>query len=177
VRKALIWLFDAAGALAAFFIFAIFAVMIGGSVMRELGFRTGGSDDLVSWMCAAAAFLGMAHTFRHGDFVRVELGIGKLKPRARHVVEFVTLLVGVVFVAYLSYSAWRYIYEGWQFNEMANGLIPIALWIPQLSFGLGVILLLLALLDQMWLVLRGSRPDYVVATEERHAKGDFSAEV
>jgi TRAP-type C4-dicarboxylate transport system permease small subunit len=177
VRRALRWLFDAAGVLAAFFIFAIFAVMIGGSVMRELGMRTGGSDDLVSWMCAAAAFLGLAHTFRHGDFVRVELLISQASPVKRRVVEVLTLLVATVFVGYLTYWAWRYIYEGWQFNEMSNGLLVVAMWIPQLSFGIGATLLLLAIVDQLVQVLGGERPDYVTAVEERHSKGDFSSEV
>jgi len=51
------------------------------------------------------------------------------------------------------------------------------MWIPQLSFALGSILLLVAVLDELVIVLRGNRPSYVVAVEERHAKGDFSADV
>ena len=84
MRRFLDGLYDAAGFLAAFFIFAVFAVMIGATVMRELGFKTGGNDDIVSWMSAAAAFLAMAHTFKRGDFVRVVLLLERLGPRARH---------------------------------------------------------------------------------------------
>ena len=35
--------------------------------------RTGAVNDIVSWLCAAAAFFAMAHAFKHGDFVRVTL--------------------------------------------------------------------------------------------------------
>ena len=40
MRRTLDLIYDAAGYLAAFFVFAIFAVMIGSTVMRELGLRT-----------------------------------------------------------------------------------------------------------------------------------------
>jgi hypothetical protein len=35
----------------------------------------------------------------------------------------------------------------------------------------------LAVLDELWIVLLGGKPTYQVAVEERHAKGDFSADV
>ena len=60
---------------------------------------------------------------------------------------------------------------------MAQGLLPIPIWIPQSSFALGSLLLLVAMVDELVIVLRGGRPTYVVAVEERHAHGDFSAEV
>jgi hypothetical protein len=41
-RRFIDWVFDAAAWLAAAFVFAIFAVMIGGSAMRMLGLPTGG---------------------------------------------------------------------------------------------------------------------------------------
>jgi len=97
MRAALDRIYDAAGYLAAFFVFAIFAVMIGGTALRELGLRSGGSDDIVAWFCAAAAFLAMAHTFRRGDFVRVMLGLERLGPVARRRMELLCLLVMVAF--------------------------------------------------------------------------------
>ena len=51
------------------------------------------------------------------------------------------------------------------------------LWIPQLSFAVGSVLLWVALLDEWLLVWRGAEPTYVREVKERHARGDFSAEV
>ena len=177
MRRALDLIYDAAGYLAAFFVFAIFAVMIGQTVMRELGMRTGGTDDIVAWFCAASAFLAMAHTFRWGDFVRVTLLLDNLGSRARHVFEVCSLAVAAVFVGYLGFSTCRFVYESWQFNDMANGLIAIPMWIPQMSFVVGALLLFVAVVDELVLVLRGHRPTYVSAMEERHARGDFSEDV
>jgi TRAP-type C4-dicarboxylate transport system permease small subunit len=177
VRRVLDCLYDAAGYLAAFFIFAIFAVMIGASVMRELGLATGGSDDIVSWMCAAAAFFGMAHTFKRGDFVRVTLLLESLGPRTRHAFEIGSLAIATAFCGFLFWAALRFVYDSWDFGDTANGLIVIKLWIPQSSFVLGAALLVVAVVDELVIVLRGRKPSYVVAVEERHAKGDFTEDI
>ena len=177
MRRALDLLYDAAGYLAAFFIFAIFAVMIGSSVLREFGFKTGGTDDVVSWMCAAAAFLAMAHTFRRGDFVRVVLLLERLGPAKRRALEIACLAIAAVFLGALAWAAGRFVYDSWDFNDMPSGLIALPLWIPQSSFVLGALLLFLAALDELVTVLRGHKPAYVLAVEERHARGDFTEDI
>jgi TRAP-type C4-dicarboxylate transport system permease small subunit len=177
MRRALDKLYYAAGAIGACFILLVGVLMIGQSVLREFGVRTGAVNDLVSWCCAAGSFFAMAHAFKHGDFVRVTLLLDKVPPGVRRVLELMSLTIGTVAVAYLSWWACRFTYESWAFNELAQGLLPIPIWIPQSSFALGSILLLVAIVDELFLVLRGHRPTYVTAVEERHAKGDFSSEV
>ena len=131
MRRALDSIYDAAGYLAAFFIFAIFAVMVATSVLREFGFKTGGTDDVVSWMCAAAAFLAMAHTFRRGDYVRVVLLLERLGPAKRRAFEIASLAIATVFLATLAWAAARFVYDSWLFKDMPSGLIALPLWIPQ----------------------------------------------
>lgn len=176
-RRLLDALYDGAAYLAGGFVFAIFAIMVGASVMRELGMRTGGTDDLVAWFCAAAGFLAMAHTFRRGDFVRVALLVERLGERRARQVEIVALSIGTMFTAFLAWAAALFVHESWDFGDMANGLIAIPMWIPQSSFVLGTLLLLAALVEELLAVVRGRRPSYVVAMEERHARGDFTEDV
>ena len=177
IRRTLDTLYDAAGWLAAAFVLALFVVMIGASAMRLLGMRTGGSDDIVAWFCAAAGFLAMAHTFRRGDFVRVTLLLERFDPPRRRAFEILSLVVAGLFVAYLAWAAIQFVYESWDFNDMANGMIAIPLWIPQSSFVLGAVLFLLAVIDELATILRGGRPAYEIAIEERHSRGDFSEDV
>ena len=177
MRRTLDFLYDAAAFLAAAVVLAIFVVMIGGSAMRMAGLKTGGSDDIVAWCCAAAGFLAMAHTFRRGDFVRVTLVLDRLAPARRRVFEIVCLAIATLFVAFLAYAAIAFVYESWDFNDMANGLIAIPLWIPQSSFAIGALLLFVAVLDELVTVLRGGRPAYEIATEERHARGDYTEDI
>lgn len=177
MRRFLDRLYLAAGGLAASFIALIALLMVGQSVLREFGVRTGAVNDVVAWFCAAAAFFGMAHAFKHGDFVRVTLLLEKLPPPQRRVLEITSLLIGTVSVAYLAWWANKFTYDSYLFNEMAQGLLPIPIWIPQSSFALGSLLLFVAVVDELIIVLRGGKPTYVVAVEERHAKGDFSSDV
>lgn len=177
MRRFLDALYLGAAGLAALFVLAICVLMIAQSIGRELGWRMGAINDIVAWCCAAAAFLAMAHAFKHGDFVRVTLGLEKAAPPLRRTLELFTLAVGSAATAYLAWWANRFTYESWEFNDLAQGLLPLPLWIPQLSFAIGSILLFIAVLDEFVIVLRGGRPTYVTAVEERHAQGDFSADL
>lgn len=177
IRKFLDRLYLAAAGVAALCVLAICVLMIGQSILREFGVRTGATNDVVAWLCAAAAFLAMAHAFKQGDFVRVTLLLERMSPGVRRVFETASLAIACFAIGYLAWWATRFAYESWQFNDMANGLLAIPMWIPQTTFVVGAWLFFIAALDEMVRVLRGHRPSYVVAVEERHAHGDFSADL
>jgi len=144
---------------------------------RTGGVLVRGADDIVSWLCAAAAFLALGHTFRHGELVRVGLWLERLGPRARRVMEIWALTVTALFIAYMLWSVSRFIYESWQFNEVAQGLIKVPIWIPQTSFLVGVVIFFIAVVDELVTVLRHQKPAYQLADEARRAAGDFSETV
>lgn len=177
MRRWLDRLYNTAAALGALCVLLIAVLMVAQSVLRELGQRTGAVNDIVSWLCAAAAFFAMAHAFKHGDFVRVTLLLEKLSDRARHGVELACLVVGTVATGYLAWAAVRFTYESWEFNDIAQGLLPLPLWIPQVSFAIGACLLFVAVVDELVIVLRGGVPTFVRLVEERHAQGDFSSDI
>ena len=177
MRRLLDFLYDAAGALGAFCVFLIFLLMIGAGLGRQFNWEVSGVNDIVAWLCAAAAFLAMAHAFRHGDFVRVTLLLDALPRRWRRVFDTACLAVGLVAVGYLTWWATAFTWESYEFAEIATGLVAIPIWIPQSSFVVGCWLLLLAMADELLTVLRGGTPSYQRAVEERHARGDFSSDI
>lgn len=177
MRRFLDRLYLAAGAIGALFVLAIAVLMIAQSVLRRFDVATGAVNDIVAWCCAAASFFAMAHAFKHGDFVRVTLLLDRLGERTRRRVEIACLAIGTVAVGYLAFWANRFTYDSWAFGEVAQGLLPLPIWIPQASFALGSILLWIAVVDELVIVLRGGKPSYVAAVEERHARGDFSSDV
>ena len=144
---------------------------------RTGGVLVRGADDIVSWLCAAAAFLALGHTFRHGELVRVGLWLHQLKPRARWIAELVALGITAAFVAYMLWAVSGFIYESWKFKEVAQGLIKVPIWIPQLCFVVGVVIFFVAVLDELVRVLRKQKPTYQLAEEARAAAGDFSETV
>ena len=72
------------GYLAGAFMVAIFVLMMLLSAGRPIGLNIPAADDFVSWCMAAMAFLGLAHTFRIGEMIRVGLLIDTLPDRSRH---------------------------------------------------------------------------------------------
>lgn len=177
VRRALDGLYALGGALAALCVLAILLLMIGASVGRMANWRVSWINDVVAWLCAAAAFLGMAYSFRNGDFVRVTLLLESVSPRMRRWLELVSLAIATVAISYLGFWAARFTYDSWRFNDIAGNMVAIPIWIPQLSFVVGSAILVIAVLDECVMVLGGAKPSYVARVEERHARGDFSEEL
>jgi len=177
LRRFLDRLYAASGALAALCVFLICALMLAQAFARGLGGQIRGTDDIVSWLCAAAAFFALGHTFRHGELVRVGLAIDRLAPGARRIAELAALGITAAFASYMLWSVTRFVYESWKFNEVAQGLIKVPIWIPQTTFVIGVVIFLVAVLDELNLVLRKQKPAYQLAEEAKRASGDFSETV
>ena len=174
MRRFLDRLYAASGALAAVCLASICVVMLAQALGREFGVLVRGADDVVAWLCAASAFLALGHTFRRGELVRVGLLIDLLGARARRAVGLVALGIALLFVGYMVYAVLRFVYESWKFNEVAQGLIQSPIWIPQLSFAAGAIILFIALLDDFVAYAGGAKPAYEAAEEDRRARKDFS---
>jgi TRAP-type C4-dicarboxylate transport system permease small subunit len=66
------------------FLVAIFVLMMLLSAGRPVGFNIPAGDDLVSWCMVATSFLGLAHTFRHGEMIRVGLHVERGHGRRHH---------------------------------------------------------------------------------------------
>lgn len=163
--------------LAALSVFLIFVLMICASLGRMFNWRVGAINDIVAWLCAAAAFFAMASAFRNGDFVRVTLFMERASPKVKRVLEVVSLLIASLSIGYLLRWAAAYAWESYEFNDIAGGMVALPLWIPQSTFVIGAALLLLAVVDELFTALRGEVPAYQRALEERHARGDYSSDL
>ena len=149
-----------AGYLAGAFMVSIFVQMMLLSAGRPVGFNIPAADDFVSWCMAAMAFLGLAHTFRHGEMIRVGLLIDRLPEKSRHWVEFGCLIVGTGFIAFFAYNAVKMNYQSYVFGDMSQGVVLVPMWIPQIGYSTGLIILLIAFVDELIHVARGNTPRY-----------------
>jgi len=174
MRTVLDRLYIAGGVLAAICLAGICVLMLVQAVARELGFLVRGADDITAWLCAASAFFALGHTFRKGELIRVGLCMERLAPAARRRAEIVALSIAALFTSYMAWAVTRFVFESWKFNEVAQGLIKIPIWIPQLSLVFGVLIFWVAVIDDLVTVLRGDRPSYEIAEEARRRTGDFS---
>jgi TRAP-type C4-dicarboxylate transport system permease small subunit len=92
--------------------------------------------------------------------IRVGLLIDRFEGRTRHVFEVGSLLVGGFFVAFFAYYAVLLTFDSWRFHDMAQGVLPVPLWIPQLGYSGGLVILLIAFIDEFIHVIRGNIPRY-----------------
>jgi TRAP-type C4-dicarboxylate transport system permease small subunit len=160
IRKSLDALYLFAGYLAGAFMVAIFVLMMALSIGREVSLNIPAGDDLVSWCMAAMAFLGLAHTFKHGEMIRMGLLIDHLTRRTRWFVELFSLIVGCGFIGFFAYHAVLMNWQSWKFNDMSVGVVVVPMWIPQLGYSIGLVILLIAFVDELIHVLSGNEPRY-----------------
>ena len=173
IRRFLDGLYALGGALSACAVFIILILMIGASIGRQLDWRVSWINDVVAWLCASAAFFGMAYSFRNGDFVRVTLLLESVSPAVRRWMEFISLAIAFIAISYLGYWATLFTYQSWEFNDVSQGQIIVPLWIPQIFTAIGCLIFFLAVLDELLRVLRGDKPRYQQMAEDRLSAGDF----
>jgi len=155
LRKILDWLYDAAGYMAAFFMVGILLMVLASVVGRLVGFNLRGSDAYAGYCMAAASFLALAHTLKRGEHIRVTLFLDRFHGRFRRPLEVWSHLAGAVFCAALAFFSVRLVILSREFNDISQGNDATPLWIPQLGMALGSIVLLVAMLDDLVLTLRG----------------------
>ena len=156
-RRSLDALYDAAGILAALFMVGTLAMVLLGIASRLLSGFVPGTDAYAGYCMAAAGFLALAHTFTRGEHIRVTLILEHAGVKARRGLELWSLSAGSLLAALLAYYSARLAFQSWDFNDISTGNDATPLWIPQLSMALGAVVLLIAMLDELILELRGRR--------------------
>lgn len=151
-----LWAGYAAGA----FLVLIFGIMMFMSLGRQVGWNIPAGDDFASWCMAAMAFLGLAHTFKRGEIIRVGVLIEKVTGHKRWALEMFALAIATAFTLYFTWHAVKMTFDSWRFHDMAQGVLAVPLWLPQIGYSGGLAILSIALVDEMVHVLKGNKPTY-----------------
>ena len=157
MRKALDTLYDAAGYLAAFFMVGILFMVLASVVGRLAGFNLRGSDAYAGYAMAAAGFLALAHTLKRGEHIRVMIFLDRFEGRFRRPLEIWCHAAGTLLCAVLAIFSVRLAWTSHAFNDISQGNDATPLWIPQIAMAVGTLILLVALMDEWVLELRGRR--------------------
>ena len=155
MRKSLDTLYDAAGYLAAFFMVGILLMVLASVVGRLAGFNLRGSDAYAGYCMAAASFLALAHTLKRGEHIRVTLFLERFGGRLKRPLELWSHVAGAFFCAVLAFYSVRLVWQSRAFHDISQGNDATPLWIPQLAMAAGAIVLLVAMVDDFVLVIRG----------------------
>jgi TRAP-type C4-dicarboxylate transport system permease small subunit len=157
MRNLLNLLYRGTGALAALFMIGVLVMVIAGIVTRELGIYVRGTDDYAGYCMAAAGFLALAYTFKHGEHIRVTLIIERLSGKPRQLLEWLTLAFGSAIAFTLAFYSLRLVLNSHEFNDISQGVDATPLWIPQIGMAVGTVILAIAFVDELVLELRGQR--------------------
>jgi TRAP-type C4-dicarboxylate transport system permease small subunit len=170
MRPALEVLYRTSGLLAGFFLVAIGALtaaQIGG---RLLGLPAYSFDDFAGFCMAASSFLGLAYTLRANEHIRMTLVLHHTRPALRRALELVSLAIATFLVGVFAWYACDMTITSYELHDMSQGLVAVPLWIPQSGMALGLVVLAVALVDDLAAALRGKRTSYAAAEAGRAAE-------
>lgn len=157
MRRFLDGLYLATGWVAAACMIGVLAMVLTAIVSRQIGVHVPGTDAYAGYLMAGAGFLALAHTLKRGEHIRVTLLVSMLRGRAHRALELWALGAATVLAAAFAFYAVRLAWQSHAFNDISTGNDATPLWLPQLTFAVGAITLLVAFVDELVLELRGLR--------------------
>ena len=160
LRRSLDALYLGAGWLAGVFLIAILLLMLALSIGRQIGINVKSGDDITAWCMAAMSFLALAHTFKSGEMIRVGLLTDRLKGRWKWVAEMFALMMAALLTGYFAWQVVSMTHTSWLINDMSTGVLVVPLWIPQIGFSAGLVILWIAVIDELVHVALGNKPRY-----------------
>ena len=132
--------------------------------------------DFTGFFLAAASFLALAHTLREGGHIRVTLVLSHLPEGLRKIAELWCLGLAAGITVYFGWYTGRLTWESYTYHDLSSGMIAVPLWIPQLGMLLGLVVLAIALVDELMAVLAGRTPSYVDKGEKLLERGPAAEE-
>jgi len=130
--------------------------------------------DFTGFLLAAASFLSLAHALREGSHIRVVLVLGRLPEKVQRVAEVWCVGFAFSIAAYFTWFTAKLTLESYSYHDLSSGMIAVPIWIPQSFMLLGLVILSIALLDELITVVRGRDPSYMEKGENLLADGDVS---
>jgi TRAP-type C4-dicarboxylate transport system permease small subunit len=163
MRRVLDGLYDGAAWLAALAMIGVLVMVLLSIISRQMGFHVAGTDAYAGYSMAAAGFLALAHTLKRNEHIRVTLLLSHLKGKAKHALEMWALTAAVLLGGLFAFYSVRLAWISNKLNDISTGNDATPLWIPQIAMALGTVVLLIALIDEWMLELRGRRASDVPA--------------
>lgn len=124
-------------------------------------------SEFGGFLFVAAACLALPATLRAGGHVRVTLALGLMGPRMGRAFTGLVLLAALALGGFAGWHSTEQMLDSWRFNTVSFGMVRVPLWIPQAAMTAGFVLLMVALVDELLVLLRGGTPAFRRAEEGR----------
>lgn len=163
MRKPLDILYRCAEALGAICLAMVGVMILSQIVGRQLQVQIPSADEIAGYFMAASGFLLLGPALRRGVHIRVGLLVERLHGQPRRLMEIVCLGAGLFLAGFLAWYWLGMTWDSYDLGEHSQGLLAIPLWLPQAFMGLGLLVLVIALADDLLRVLTGREASYNTA--------------
>jgi TRAP-type C4-dicarboxylate transport system permease small subunit len=157
MRRLLDGLYDGAAWLGALFMVGTLLSVLAGVLDRQFAWSLRGTDMYAGYCMAASGFLALAHTLKKGEHIRVTLVVNAAKGRARRAIEIWALAAASALSMLFAWYSVKLSINSFEFNDISTGNDATPLWIPQITMGVGAVVLMIAFIDELVLEIRGKR--------------------
>ena len=163
MRRALNLLYKTSGLLAGFFLVAIGVLSLGQVLGRLSGLAAYSLDEFAGYCMAASSFLGLAWTLRTNEHIRMTLVLHHVQGALRRAMGIAALAGSCFLVGYFAWWSLDMVWTSYELNDVSQGLVPVRLWIPQSGMALGLLVMEIALLDDLVIALAGGATSFETA--------------
>ncbi|MCB1378852.1 MAG: TRAP transporter small permease [Alphaproteobacteria bacterium] len=132
---------------------------------RPLGLIISYTDELAGFSLAASVFLALPYTLRKGRHVRMSLLVGRLTGERRRWLEVVCLLVATGVVGFFALNSVELTMDFYRAHDVSTGSLATPRWMPQSVMSVGLVILFIAVVDDLVLLLRGLTASYMAEPE------------
>jgi len=129
--------------------------LLGWAGIDALGLTVPGLAEIAAFLLLGATFFGLAYTFWQGGHIRVTLVLQYLPKPLHRAMDTGATLVAAFITGFAAWQSARLALDSYDFGDLSIGMVPVPLWIPQAVMTLGLIWLLIALLDALFLLASG----------------------
>ncbi|WP_309684001.1 TRAP transporter small permease subunit [Polaromonas sp.] len=157
MRRLLDALYDGAAWVGALFMVGTLLSVLAGVLDRQFAWSLRGTDMYAGYCMAASGFLALAHTLKKGEHIRVTLMLNALKGRARRALELWAMAAATALASLFAWYSVKLSINSWQFHDVSTGNDATPLWIPQITMGVGAVILMIAFIDELVLEISGRR--------------------
>lgn len=100
------------------------------------------SDEVLCYLLAAVTFFSLAYITKSKEQVRVTIFAERLSPSLQRKLDKLASLFAIIWISLFTYGAWNIWIQLFNEKITSHGALEIELWIPGLSFVLGMFLFL-----------------------------------
>lgn len=161
MRRFLDGLYRFSSLVAGLLVVFIFVIILAQIVGRQLGVAIPSANELSGFAMAGAVFFALAPTLRAGVHIRVGVLVRRLQGRVRRGLELLVGGFSLLASGYAAVQLWRLVLDSYRYGDLAPGLLPLPIWIPQSLLAVGLTIFTIALADTLGALFRGELPAYL----------------